>query len=63
MAWRTKIMLAELTEPMDVMVGDDVKIRVSRVAGGMAVVVDAPREKTITRTKAADHGQVSRPVE
>jgi hypothetical protein len=39
--------------PIKIAVGDDVVIRVEKVKGGLAVVVDAPAEKAIRATKEA----------
>ena len=56
MAWRTKIRQTVKTSTFvssKIAVGDDVVIRVEKVKGGLAVVVDAPAEKAIRATKEA----------
>lgn len=62
MAWRTKITFAD-TADIDIRVGEDVSLRLNRIAGGVEVVVDAPANKTIIREKVGEKTHVSRPIE
>lgn len=62
MAWRTKIAFAD-TADIDIRVGNDVSLRLNRIAGGVEVVVDAPPDKTIIREKVGEKTHVSRRVE